>query len=119
MMSLTAIRNLSDEAARQAAIKKRLPYVPNTGDIFRWRMNGRGVEIPNLGSHVPDGWEVVDEEQWLFVDKTGMGADDEPALNLDQFLDRLTDLISEFPNRGYAIVEEGQFQCHIAPFEEV
>ena len=48
-----------------------------------------------------------------------MGAPDEPALTISQFLDRMEQLVAEHPDWGYGIVEEGQFQLYVAAFRRV
>jgi hypothetical protein len=111
MLSLSAIQNLSDEAAQRAAEENREPYVFWDKDEV-----DRSVRsIPNLGSHVPKGWSEFGDA--LFVDKSGMGADNEPALSLDQFKQEVKSIIdSHERDIGFAIVEEGQFQIYIQPF---
>ncbi len=116
MMSLAIIRAMSADIAQEAAIEKRVPFVPNLGDLLRWRVERHNVRIPNLGDHVPEGWTRRDREAWWFMDKSGFGADDEPALSFEQFLFQLDAYIEDHPEHGVAIVEEGQFQVYVAPF---
>lgn len=115
MMSLEMIQRLSDEQAENAARLGKQPYVPYTpGEILDW---SRRCPIPNLGSYRPAGWEICPEADWWFVDKSGWGADGEPALTVRQFAEQAHDWALTHPSDGYAIVEEGQFQVWIAPFE--
>ena len=119
MMSASAIRSLSREAAEEAAAENKEPLVLEPEDVEDWRTRC-GVSIPNLGDHRPAGWDIVgDYDDWLFVDKSGMGAPDEPALTISQFLDRMEQLVAEHPDWGYGIVEEGQFQLYVAAFRRV
>jgi hypothetical protein len=70
--------------------------------------------FPNLGDIAV---ELDMQHEWvdsLFVDKSGVGASDEPALTMDQFTDRLRELLRE--NEGgilLAIEEEGPFQLYV------
>ena len=64
-------------------------------------------KIPNFGDYRPTGWELVGE---LFVDSSGFGGSDEPALTVKQF----KSLVEK--GFGYAIIETGQFQIWIGKF---
>ena len=86
MMSLEAIRSASDRATRRAAGQRRVPYVPyDQSEIDRMPP----IPFPFLGNHVPDGWEPVEDELY-FVDSSGCGADNEPALSVRRFLQKLS-----------------------------
>lgn len=104
MMSLEAIKSMSEEAAVQAAQNNLEPYTAFTdGDA--------GVfHCPFLGNHVPGGWKVIDT---FFVDSSGFGSDNEPALSTKQFLSRVKGGL------GYAVAEAGQFQVYIHVFKRV
>ena len=91
----------------------------HTTSLERWQHERSGIGVPNLGDHEPEGWERLPKVDWFFIDKMGMGEEDEPALTLDQFLNRLMLYHKANPTYGYAIVEEGQFQLYIAPFAPV
>jgi hypothetical protein len=52
------------------------------------------------------------EGEALFVDTSGFGAPDEPALTLTQFLDELE------ADKAYALVEVGQFQAYVQKFSK-
>jgi len=124
MMSLSTIRAISQEIAEVAAQEGRVPFVPEAGDIATWRSRWENdgpmsLPFPNLGSHEPDGWELTDEGDWFFVDKSGFGASDEPALTVPQFLNQLEAYHANHPGYGYAIVEEGPFQVFVAPFRKL
>ena len=45
-----------------------------------------GFPFPNFGDFRPKGWKLVET---YFVDSSGMGANNEPALSIRQFLDKL------------------------------
>jgi len=71
--------------------------------------------FPNIGSDEVEAdkrWERIDT---LFVDSSGFGSEDEPALTVDQFIEKLRTLVRENKDGGIrcAIVEEGQFQLYI------
>lgn len=122
MMSLSTIRHMSEEAGREAAQRNMQPYVPyNEEDVQRmpggdlW--NGkRGYPFPNLGDHQPEGW--TDTGESYFVDSSGLGRDDEPALTWAQLNRRIIDEIVQSPRKlGLGITEVGQFQLYISIFE--
>lgn len=108
MMSLSLIDRLAREAAKRAAREKKQPYVAWPEETFEHIVSGGG--IPNFGDYRPKGWKLIDTH---FVDKSGVGREGEPALTLERFFKRLV------PGHGYAMVEEGQFQCHVGEFERI
>ena len=66
---------------------------------------------PNFnGKKKIKGWKLIDEH---FVDKSGWGASDEPALTPSQFIK----LIKK--GHGYAIVDEEQFQAYVGEYIKV
>lgn len=109
MMDLETIRKLSRQAGRTARAHGKKPWFPPgpTVDIDDIR------HIPNLGTYRPAGYRKTQE---LFVDKTGWGGEDEPAMTVSSFLKFVND---NLPNAyGYAITEEGPFQIYIGVFEK-
>lgn len=113
MMSVEAIIDLENQAARKAKRQGAQPYVfaPGTGPL----VDG-SFPAPNLGSYVPEGWEEVERH---FVDKTGWGSPGEPALTIAEFIDVVNERVrdQDFPqDLGWAIVSEGQFQIFIGEF---
>jgi len=84
------------ERAPQLDLMPPFPF-PNIGDD--------SVEVSKRYEHIVD----------LFCDSSGMGADDEPALSIDQLMEKLRVLLRENQETGLrlAIVEEGQFQLYI------
>jgi len=103
MMSGNAIRNLQLEAAARAARVGVTPLViwpeDNVADVIR--------HIPNIGDYIPKGWRL---DSTMFVDKTGLGATYEPAMTFERLCEEIK------AGKGYAIVEEGQFQVYIGEF---
>jgi hypothetical protein len=112
MMSLEAIRRMNMEIAAEAAEQARIPYVPFAPDeVDYWPP----FPIRNLGYHEPPDW--VKTAQTWFVDKFGIGGEDEPALSLDQFKEEIRSYVAQHPGHGFGIVEEGEFQVVIAAFQ--
>lgn len=107
MMGLSTIRHFQREAAKTAARAKKQPYVAWPGDTIENVTSHGG--IPNFGDYRPKGWKLIDTH---FVDKSGFGADYEPALTIERFIANLV------PGHGYAMIEEGQFQCYVGEFEK-
>ena len=109
MMSLGTIQRMSDQAARRAASQRRVPYVPyNEDEIDRMPP----IPFPILGGHVPDGWTEVGDP--IFVDSSGLGEDNEPALSVRRFLDTVR---ANMPHGyGYGVVEAGQFQVYVQAY---
>lgn len=112
MMSLETIDMLQRGAAKEAAEKKRIPYLVRRRDLKAWE-EGRGFPIPfpMLGDYQPPGWTPYGEE--LFVDTSGFGGSGEPSLTLPQLLEKIE------PGVGYAFTQQGQFQAYIQPFKQV
>ena len=71
--------------------------------------------FPNLGDDSVEVSKRFEHITDLFCDKSGWGADDEPALTIPQLMDKLRVLFRENKETGLrlAIVEEGQFQVYI------
>lgn len=108
MLSPTTIAELCRRQARVAARNKCVPLIveaedKQSGDRLARHLHG----IPNIGSYRPKGWSLVTTH---FVDKSGCGRRDEPALTFVQFLGVVQ------AGFGYAIIEEGLFQVVIGEF---
>ena len=111
MMSLEAILHLNQEIAAEAAQEGLVPYVPfNADEIDYWPP----IPFPNLGYFEPDNWERT-EQRW-FVDKTGHGLSNEPALTVDQFKRELRAYVQKNPGHGFAVTKEGPFQAYVSAF---
>lgn len=106
MMSLSAIQEMSRRAARHAAKAGQTPFIVERDDIAAFRRKRR-FPFPFIGGFVPPGWELVEKH---FVDASGMGQPDEPALTVEQFCRKLV------VGRGYAVVEAGPFQGYVGEF---
>jgi hypothetical protein len=111
MWSLEVINYLNRKAARKARKRGATPFVPaGPENVENWPP----FPFPNLGSYDPPGWKRT-EENW-FVDKSGWGRSNEPALTWDGLKQHLQEYIAENPGHGFAITEEGQFQLYITAF---
>ena len=62
------------------------------------------------------GYELIEE---LFVDSSGFGAPDEPALTYQQLLTRLRELVTEHGPLYSTITSVGQFQVYLGLFKKV
>jgi len=107
MMSLGQIHQLSDEAARKARRHGKLPYVLWPTEAQRLKLQGASFPFPFIGSYRPRGWKLVET---YFVDSSGFGGENEPALTIEAFRSKLQ------AGLGYAIIESGEFQLVIGEF---
>lgn len=112
MMSLSMIREVQREAALRAAEDGERPFVywpgdePNPGDL------------PFLGDYVPRGWRLV---RTYFVDGTGRGHEDEPAMTIEAWRREVEVVVAEYAGTGrtpgWAVYEAGQFQVYVGLYE--
>jgi len=107
MMSLNQIHELSDEAARKAKRHGLRPMVLWPTEADRLKLGG-SMPFPFIGNYRPKGWKLVDT---YFVDRTGLGSENEPALSRAAFRSKLK------AGMGYAVIEAGQFQVYVGEFE--
>lgn len=109
MMSLSAIRQRSEEAAAEAAQEGMEPFVWAFDEV-----DSRGFPFPFLGTYVPEGWELVDTH---FVDSSGLGAENEAALTGRQFAEVISEAIENNDvTVGWGVIDAGQFQVHVGEF---
>lgn len=116
MMSPATIREIAREAASKARRQRKEPFIVEAEDKTDWlqaisnsQIPSALRSIPNLGDYRPKGWKLITH---FMVDKSG--AEPSPgewALGLKGFVNRI------IPGKGYAIIEEGQFQVVIGEFE--
>ena len=123
MMSLQTIRDLSAEQAELAAQENLVPFCFwNTdieaaiADIESGNVPESIRRLPNLGDHVPPGYELVDTHfvDTHFVDACLLGGlwdAGGPALSIGEFVTKKLNNA-----HCYAIVSAGQFQVHIGEF---
>jgi hypothetical protein len=114
VLSLSAIRQISRDAAVRAARDNRIPFTVEPQDLADWKARFKAGNLkfpfPFLGNYVPQGWKRTDRPL-LFVDSSGQGREDEPALTVTATIDAL------IPGRAYAVIETGQFQLYVAEYE--
>lgn len=104
MFSLEYIKAINREKTEQAKEQGLEPYIAEfDGD--------EGVRsCPFLADYIPEGYELVEK---YFVDSSGFGSENEPALTLEQFLRRVKE------GFGYAVIESGQFQVYIGEYRRI
>lgn len=113
MKPLSEIRRESDEAARVAAKKKMIPYIPfSKSEVLAWK----SFPFPYLGSYIPKGWIKVDE---LFADHSGWGSPTEAALTPQQLKNKIIQLLDDTRILGFGITEVGQFQLYVGVYEKI
>jgi hypothetical protein len=115
MMSLAAIKRLSRDAAVIACRHNKIPFVFEQEDIDDFKAHlaaGRTIQflIPLLGDYLPQGWRHTDRQPF-FVDTSGFGREDEPAMTTRAFVEALE------PGKGYAVIECGESQAFIREYE--
>lgn len=124
MMSLEVITR---ESRRQAARSAKLHLTPllvqpeDVEDLAVLKQHLRS--IPFLGDRTPKGYKFIDlttiadefdyRYSHFFVDMTGWGRENEPALTQDQFVLAVQKLVRRIGTIGLSIMEIGQFQGHI------
>jgi len=99
--TLEAMNDAAAKAAKKAGVE---PYlIRSQAEIDSWPP----FPFPNIGSLKPKGWTEVKD---YFVDSSGLGAPNEPALTVNQFKQKLK------VGRGYAITSTGQFQVYVTEY---
>ena len=64
-----------------------------------------------------DEWEETDE-LW-FVDSSGFGSPDEPALTAGAFRKRIIKYVREHPDHGFGLSGVGQFQVYVSAYRRI
>jgi len=108
MYDLATIQQMNEEAAAQAREERVEPLALEPG--FSWPPP---TPIPHIGTMEDAVDECCERVDTLFVDATGWGDDNEPALTQDQFRDKLREMVSEHGTLHVAIISAGQFQVHV------
>lgn len=132
MMSPETIRAMSRRAARQSRERGDEPLLVEDHD--RGVLGEHLRHMPFIGDRCPRGWRRVpassidpalrfmcavpwhgaEAGMYVQVDSSGFGSPDEPALTYSEFCQWVSRVPGE---RGYAIVEAGQFQVVVGVFE--
>lgn len=124
MFSPATIREMEYKAAREAARKGRRPFViHDEAEIDRFPP----FPFPFIGDHCPKGWAVITDDDGkditLFVDTSGFGAADEPALTVNQLKNELRNWLKKGAEEkrtfGFALISLGQFQGYLGVFEKL
>lgn len=120
MLSQSTIDDMNRKAAALAARTHAHPFVVEQSDLDRWKaelQEGRTPRLPfpMLGTAIPKGWQAdpdknTDRDGDLFVDKSGLGQEGEPALTVRGLIDRLQ------VGKGYGLHSEGQFQIYVRQY---
>lgn len=74
--------------------------------------------FPNFGDKADDMDEQYERVDSLFVDSSGFGSPSEPALTLDQFTEKLREIVREHGIVFLAIESTGQFQIYVGVWKE-
>lgn len=114
MMSQSYMDEIAAERAAEAEEEGLVPLRAKEILVY-FEATGR-FNIPFLGTYVPTGWIRDDNIQPLFVDSSGFGAEDEPALTISQFVKRLETFAKSTDPYGFGILEAGQFQLYIGVY---
>jgi len=137
MMDIETIVAMNKKQGRKAKRNGRAPTQFEEEDIIQAE---EGLltplkKITNLGNYIPKGWKRFNTNElkdqlglpydWkfldnggLFVDSSGFGSDNEPALSVRQCLETISKLFRIRGDLGFAICSEGQFQLTIGVYEE-
>ena len=120
MHDIATLKYLNDKATKKARKAGAVPIVPTEeqrAQLTKGDLLGAaeiGFKVPFLGEYTPKGWQETDDE-YLFVDASGFGQRGEPALTFEQFA---LVIAKDEADIGYAIVEEGHFQCYVARYRK-
>lgn len=111
MWDLATIRAMNAEAALLAREREDKPYRLTSKDEVQ--AMGK-FPFPNLGAACDDWDDTYTRLDSLFVDHSGWGRPGEPALTIEEFRDRLCELLDDHPVLYAAIEEVGPFQLFVA-----
>ena len=113
MYSYETIRRMNRQASIAARRAGKQPVLIDAAEI---------ADLPPFPIPYVGGNRFVDWAKtgglW-FVDLTGSGADDEPALSMEQFKTVLLAYVLDHPDHGFGLVECGPFQGYVAAFRPV
>ena len=110
MWGLETIRRINQTSAERARELGLEPVLLETAAQLK---DWPPFPIPHLGGACSDVDEDHERVDSLFVDSSGFGADNEPALTSDQFKTRLVALMGEHGSLILAIEDQGQFQLYV------
>ena len=110
MFSPETIRAMSRKAARDSARAGVVPLLVEEEDLEPGVLERHLRGVPFIGDRVPRGYRKV--EDW-FVDTSGWGSEDEPAMTQRAFLAKVRENGAGY---AYALTEVGQFQGYVGVF---
>ena len=117
MIEAKEVIAIIDRMTEIAKRKQTQPAVPTAAMREAWLrgsdLGGMGFKLSSLGDFVPDGWELVETH---FVDTSGFGRSDEPALSFTRFAKLLA---TANPKYGFAVTSAGQFPAHVGEYKPV
>lgn len=107
-----SVKQWNTEIGEQAKEKDLRPYLLKSLAELK---DMPPYPFPNLGYYADTFDEKYETLETFFVDKSGWGREDEPALTQREFHEVLTALLEQHEKTGIlvAIVEEGSFQIYI------
>lgn len=111
MLSPEYIHDENQRAAADAAKFHHVPFLIWPEDIENWRAGiSLPIPFPTLGDYLAPGYEFDGDAQ--MVDTSGVGANNEPAMTLNQMFNWLE------TGKAYAFVSCGQFQSYIQKYRK-
>lgn len=113
MMSLASIHARNHQTERIAKHKRKKPVCIETLEQLEAMPP---FPFPYLGNYCPPNYELVDK--W-FVDISGFGTDDEPALSSRRLCAKLRDTWNHHPEYCYAVISYDRFQGYLGVFRWV
>jgi len=110
MWSSATIQDIREEAGRTAKRNRLTPQLVEEALAY-WNSRSRW-NFPFLGDYVPEGWELCENIEPLFVDATGSNLDEAggPALSLNDFARKVEQFVKAHDHYALAVLEQGPFQ---------
>lgn len=115
MWGLGTIKKMNNDAGILARGKQLKPFLLHSEDQLK---DMPPFPFPNFGDEAKVLDEQYEKVDSLFVDKSGFGSSNEPALTLTQLVQELQELLDKHGSLYLAIEEEGQFQLYVGVWRE-
>lgn len=114
MWHIDTIREMNAEAGERARANRTRPIaVRSPEDVY-----APGFQIPMLGTAADDFDEDYEFIERLFVDISGWGSDDEPALSQDQLIAKLSEMVEEHGTLYVGLDSHAQFQGYVSVWKD-
>lgn len=111
MWGLETIKHINRKVGEEARMAGKEPLrLDSERELAGWPP----FPVPHLGEACVDFDEEHTRLETLFVDSSGFGSEDEPALSMGQFKEALQALMEEHGPLLLAIEDQGQFQVYVA-----